>query len=124
VFSATCGDVNSSGAIDIVDALLIAQYYVGLNPSNFDSAAADVNGDSGIDIMDALLMVQYYVGLVDSLPGCSQMPGPGGDGDPYTWPVYSPGLDYNFRDEFGDIAMPTQVLNDCSGIAGTQSQEW
>jgi hypothetical protein len=26
------GDVNSSGTVDIVDALLIAQYYVGIVP--------------------------------------------------------------------------------------------
>jgi pimeloyl-ACP methyl ester carboxylesterase len=28
-FSAECGDVNSNGSIDIIDALLVAQYYVG-----------------------------------------------------------------------------------------------
>ena len=34
----TLGDVNSSGGIDILDALLIAQHYVGLYPQNFNSA--------------------------------------------------------------------------------------
>ncbi|MBN2531455.1 MAG: cellulase family glycosylhydrolase [Spirochaetales bacterium] len=58
------GDVNSDGAIDIVDALLTAQYYVGLDPSVFDPLAADVNCDNVIDIVDALLIAQYYVGLV------------------------------------------------------------
>jgi hypothetical protein len=71
VFSAECGDVNSSGAIDIVDALVIAQAYVGLNPANYDPSMADVNGSGAIDIVDALLVAQFYVGLVDSLPGCS-----------------------------------------------------
>jgi hypothetical protein len=44
------GDVNKNGSIDIVDALLTAQYYVGLNPANFDPANADVNcsGLSGV----------------------------------------------------------------------------
>jgi glucuronoarabinoxylan endo-1,4-beta-xylanase len=63
----TRGDVNGSGTIDIVDALLIAQYYVGLNPSGFVAANADVNCTGTIDIVDALLVAQYYVGLVSSL---------------------------------------------------------
>lgn len=61
------GDVNNSGSIDIVDALLIAQYYVGLNPSNFNQAAADTNCNGTIDIVDALLIAQYYVGLISGL---------------------------------------------------------
>jgi endoglucanase len=58
------GDVNTDGTVDIVDALLIAQYYVGLDPSNFNQDAADVNCDGSIDIVDALLVAQYYVGLI------------------------------------------------------------
>jgi hypothetical protein len=58
------GDVNSSGAIDIVDALLVAQYYVGLAPANFNEANADVTKDGTIDIIDALRIAQYYVGLI------------------------------------------------------------
>jgi hypothetical protein len=50
------GDVNGSGSIDIVDALLTAQYYVGLDPASFQSAAADVNADGSINIVDALLI--------------------------------------------------------------------
>ena len=61
------GDVNSDGEIDIVDALLIAQYYVGLDPSDFNSAAADTNYDGNIDIVDALLIAQYYVGIIPGL---------------------------------------------------------
>jgi gluconolactonase len=62
------GDANSNGTIDIIDALLIAQYYVGLNPANFNSANADVNCSGGADIVDALLVARYYVGLVTSFP--------------------------------------------------------
>jgi hypothetical protein len=58
------GDVNNDGNINIVDALLVAQYYVGLNPSNFDTSRADTNCDGSINIVDALLIAQYYVGLV------------------------------------------------------------
>jgi hypothetical protein len=62
----TLGDVNKNGNIDIIDALLTAQYYVGLNPQNFDSAYADVNCSGSVDIVDALRIAQYYVGLVGS----------------------------------------------------------
>ncbi|MBN2736690.1 MAG: family 16 glycosylhydrolase [Spirochaetales bacterium] len=58
------GDVNSDNQINIVDALLIAQYYVGRNPSDFNSQAADVNRDNAINIVDALLIAQYYVGII------------------------------------------------------------
>jgi hypothetical protein len=58
------GDVNGDGSIDIVDALLIAQFYVGLNPANFDQSDADTNCDGIIDIIDALLLAQFYVGLI------------------------------------------------------------
>lgn len=58
------GDVNGDGAVNIIDALLTAQYYVGLNPVSFDPGAADVNCDGSVDIVDALLIAQYYVGLV------------------------------------------------------------
>lgn len=56
------GDVNSDNRIDIIDALLIAQYYVGYSLENFNASVADVNNDDKIDIVDALLIAQYYVG--------------------------------------------------------------
>lgn len=60
------GDVNRDNSIDIVDALLIAQYYVGLNPAGFTVSAGDVNCDDAVDVVDALLIARYYVGLVMS----------------------------------------------------------
>ncbi len=69
------GDVNSSGTIDIVDALLVAQYYVGLGPASFNPDYADVNCSAAIDIVDALLVAQYYVGLISQFP-CASTPGP------------------------------------------------
>jgi len=59
----TFGDVNTSGVIDIVDALMTAQFTVGLNPTGFNQAAADVNADGSITIVDALMIAQYAVGL-------------------------------------------------------------
>lgn len=60
------GDVNQDGVVDIVDALLVAQFYVGLNPAGFNQSYADVNCDGNVDIVDALLIAQYYVGLINS----------------------------------------------------------
>jgi hypothetical protein len=57
------GDVNGSESVDIVDALLVAQYYVGLTTSSFNSCFADVNRSGSIDIIDALRIAQCYVGL-------------------------------------------------------------
>ena len=57
------GDVNNDGSIDIIDALLIAQFYVGL--VNIDTSNADTNCDGNVDIIDALLIAQYYVGLMN-----------------------------------------------------------
>jgi hypothetical protein len=63
--SVILGDVNNSGSVDIIDALLVAQYYVGLNPSGFNNEAADTNCDGSVTIVDALLIAQYYVGLIE-----------------------------------------------------------
>ncbi len=63
------GDVNGDNKIDINDALLIAQYFVGLNPVGFTHIEnADVNGDGSVNIVDSLLIAQYYVGLIDQFP--------------------------------------------------------
>jgi endoglucanase len=68
------GDVNNDGSVNIVDALLTAQYYVGLNPAAFiQKSAADVNDNGVIDIVDALLIAQYYVGEIGSFQADSNM---------------------------------------------------
>jgi len=58
------GDINGNGIIDIVDALFVAQFYVGLNPFPFGLCAGDVNRDGKVDIVDALRIAQCYVGLI------------------------------------------------------------
>jgi hypothetical protein len=58
------GDVNTDGSVNIIDALVVARYHVGLNPSPFDPNVADVNCNGTIDIIDALLIARYYVGLI------------------------------------------------------------
>ena len=61
------GDVNSDGSVNIIDALMTAQYSVGLDPGGFNIDRADVNCDSTVNIIDALMIAQYYVGLVNTL---------------------------------------------------------
>ncbi|MBN2441924.1 MAG: dockerin type I repeat-containing protein, partial [Spirochaetales bacterium] len=82
LFAQEQGDVNLSGGVDIVDALLIAQYYVGLNPVVFADYNADVNCSGLIDIVDALLVAQYYVGLIAGFSGCPDTPQPTPDETP------------------------------------------
>ena len=68
------GDVNADSFIDIIDALLIAQYYVGQYPEGFVTVNGDVNDDGSVDIVDALLVARYYVGLEESLPVSMPVP--------------------------------------------------
>ena len=58
------GDVNNDGIVNIIDALLTVQFYVGLNPDNFQQEQTDVNCDDSVDIIDTLLIAQFYVGLI------------------------------------------------------------
>ena len=74
-FSQSLGDVNTNGTIDIIDALLVAQYYVGLT-TNLDISLSDVNANGTTDIVDALLIAQFYVGLITEFPGELQTPVP------------------------------------------------
>ncbi len=92
-FAAALGDVNSNGTIDIVDALLVAQYYVGLNPANFDNTVADVNASAAIDIVDALLIAQFYVGLITSFQGATTATPTGA---PTAIPTQGPGNPWNY----------------------------
>lgn len=44
------------------------------------------------------------------------------EGDPYSWPTYTPSLNYNFKERLGTFPMPTKDLDDkCAGVVGTQS---
>jgi hypothetical protein len=62
------GDVNADASVNIVDALLVAQYYVGLAPSPFYAQFADATANGTVDIIDALLIAKYYVGIIPNFP--------------------------------------------------------
>ncbi len=62
------GDVDHGGVVDIIDALLIARYYIGLDPQPFYPEEADVDSSGTIDIVDALLVAQAYIGLIELPP--------------------------------------------------------
>ncbi|MBN2736579.1 MAG: glycoside hydrolase family 9 protein [Spirochaetales bacterium] len=61
------GDVNGDDSVNIIDALLTAQVYVGIEVAGFLAEAADVNCDLSINIIDAMLIAQFYVGILTDL---------------------------------------------------------
>lgn len=46
------------------------------------------------------------------------------DGTAFEWPAYTPTLNYNFKQEFPALEMPTKDLDDCPQVVGTLSQDW
>ena len=73
--AAVCGDVNGDGVVNIGDALVVAQYNVGLRtcgvaPFNHPEVC-DVNRDNGCNIGDALRMAQCEVGLISCTFSCT-----------------------------------------------------
>lgn len=56
--TATIGDANGSGDIDVVDVITTVNYAVGLKPNPFIFDAADVNADKNIDVLDVIGIVQ------------------------------------------------------------------
>ena len=63
----TKGDVDGDGVVDLADAVLVINYYVGKPVNKFVAKAADVDGDGVIDLADAVRIVNFYVGKVQSL---------------------------------------------------------
>lgn len=63
LFGQELGVVNEDGSVTILDALLVAQYFVDIDPPAFTApvSTGDVDIDGNTDIIDALLIVQYYV---------------------------------------------------------------
>ena len=55
------GDADGDGFVDLTDAQVIFEYYMGETPANFNEAAADYDGDGTIDLTDAQLVFEYYM---------------------------------------------------------------
>src|SRR2546427_4224662 len=72
VAAVPCGDVNGDGVVDIGDALVIAQFDVGLRLCGqlAHPEACDVNGDGACNIGDALRIAQCNVGLISCAFTC------------------------------------------------------
>lgn len=63
------GNVNGDNTIDISDALLVCQFYLGnVAPTDAQNAAADVSGDGAVDVSDALMICQFYLGNITEFP--------------------------------------------------------
>ncbi len=61
------GDADGDGTVTIMDAMVIAQYDVGL-VDDINLAVSDVDGDGTVTIMDAMVIAQYDVGLLEKFP--------------------------------------------------------
>jgi len=58
ILTATPGDVNDDGTVDISDYIGVANHILGNTPAGFNATAADVNNDGEIDISD-------YIGVAN-----------------------------------------------------------
>ena len=46
------------------------------------------------------------------------------EGDPYVWPSYRSDLDYNTKENIGEIVPPTKFSTDCNGVTGQKAGKW
>mgnify|MGYP002623649151 CR=1 FL=1 len=56
--TATQGDANGSGAVDVADVITTVNYAAGMDPKPFIFEAADMNTDLNIDILDVIGIIQ------------------------------------------------------------------
>ena len=61
------GDVNGDAVVDLADAVLVINHYVGKTLTSFVEKTANVNSDDDIDLADAVRIINYYVGKISSL---------------------------------------------------------
>lgn len=59
--TATLGDANGSGAVDVADVVTVVNYSIGQNPKPFIFEAADMNADKSIDILDIIGIIKTIV---------------------------------------------------------------
>lgn len=56
--TATLGDANGSGSVDVADVITTVNYAAGMEPKPFIFEAADMNADKCIDILDVIGIIQ------------------------------------------------------------------
>jgi len=61
------GDLNSDGAVDALDLVLIKSYLLGITTIS-DTSAADLNGDGSVDSIDSSLLKSYLIGNITKFP--------------------------------------------------------
>lgn len=59
--TATQGDANGSGAVDVADVITVVNYSIGKDPKPFIFEAADMNDDKNIDILDIIGIIKTIV---------------------------------------------------------------
>ena len=59
--TATAGDANGSGAVDVADVVTVVNYSIGQKPEPFIFEAADMNADKQIDILDIIGIIKQIV---------------------------------------------------------------
>ena len=57
----TLGDVNNDGEVDLTDVVLIFDYFMGEELTDFVEEAADFNGDGDVDLTDVVLVFDYFM---------------------------------------------------------------
>lgn len=70
----TRGDTNSTGSLDIADAVFTLSYLFASGPAPTCMDTAELNGDGHVDISDPIFLVMYLfqqgVAPVEAKPGC------------------------------------------------------
>lgn len=62
VLSGTPGDANGDGEVNILDAILVASYFIGADDDPFCFNNADINADGTIDVIDIIGIIQLFSG--------------------------------------------------------------
>lgn len=56
------GDANGDQQVNVVDLIIIVNYFVGIEPQFFCFENADANGDGFINVLDAIVTAQIFAG--------------------------------------------------------------
>ena len=63
------GDADDNGVVNVIDAMLVAQYANGLNPEDLTRLdLCYLNHDEEVNILDAMLIAQYANEAIDKFP--------------------------------------------------------